>query len=169
VRAVAVFLALSSSVAWTFTLADDILYHTPFVFGQWCGQPGLAQLGKNVCWVIYNYYYSLDAGAFDLASVALLSLTVTAICLAVLWAPRLGVWGALFRTFLVFVPLAILVFETLVYFLLNYWWTVHASGFLSGTPMTNEVVFWGAAATLAGGLSLEMIRRRSRVPGGGKG
>jgi len=169
VRAGAWFLAFASSAVWVFTLADDILYHTPYFFGQWCGAPGLDSLGKGVCSLVYNYYYSLDVATFDLGALALVSIFVTAASLTLLWAPRVGLPRALFRSFLVFIPLAVLVFEALVYFLLNYWWNIHATEFLSGTPVTNEVGFFGALVTLAAALSLDIVLNRSQGAGSRRG
>jgi len=154
-RHIVLFVGCAATLVWVFNVADDILYHTPYVWGQWCGEtpPNLFQ--RESCSLVYNYYYRFDTGMVDLGVIAAASLLVSLVCLAILWTPRKGARRAVFRTFLIVAPGEVLLFEACVYFLLNYWWTIHATGFLAGTPFTNEGLFWTSAAVLAIGVALE--------------
>lgn len=147
-----------------FTAVDDILYHTPYRWSQWCGESGLSALGRSSCSLVYNYYYSLDAHVVDSGVVASVFLLVSAASIVALWTPAVGLLRALARTILIVVPLAVCGFEVAVFFLLNYWWTVHATEFLAGTPVTNEVVFWVSLAVLLFGVLVEgIVSRGSHV------
>ncbi|MDG6926106.1 MAG: hypothetical protein JRN09_06090 [Nitrososphaerota archaeon] len=162
VRLVLGILACCTTAVWVFTVVDDYLYHTPYFWGQWCGQSGLSQLGRDSCILVYNYYYRLDAHLVDSGVVAAMFLLVSLVCVALLWLPEQGLRTALLRTVLVVAPAEVLAFEVGVYFLLNYWWTVHATEFLSGTPFSNEAVFWISAAVLCLGASAAALDVRAK-------
>lgn len=162
IRAAALFGALASTAVWVFTAVDDYLYHTPYFWAQWCGSAGLSALERQSCVFVYNYYYSLDAHTIDSGVVATSLFVVSLTCLIVVWAPRHGVRRAALRALLIAAPAELLAFEMGVYILMNYWWTIHATEFLSGTPFTNETVFWLSALVLGAGLTLEAVTRRSK-------
>jgi hypothetical protein len=162
IRAGALLGAIVSTGVWVFTVVDDYLYHTPYLWGQWCSGTGLSALARQTCVFVYNYYYSLDAHTVDSGVVATVFFLVSLTCLAVLWSLKQGVRRAVLRTLLIAAPAELVAFEAGVYFLMNYWWTIHATEFLSGTPFTNEAVFWLSALVLCAGLALEVAARRSK-------
>ena len=162
IRAGALLAAIASTAVWVFTVVDDYLYHTPYFWGQWCAEASLPALARQSCVFVYNYYYGLDAHTVDSGVVATFFFLVSLSCLVILWTPKLGVRRAVLRALLIAAPAELVAFETGVYFLMNYWWTIHATEFLSGTPFTNEAVFWLSAFVLGAGVALEAVTARSR-------
>jgi len=137
----------ASTFAWMFTVADNYLVHIPYSWGHWCA-------------ACYSYYNGLYAGVADPGLVAALSFVVSLSCLVLLWVPRYGVRTAAFRALLLVHLRPSSPSKTGAYFLLPYWWNIHATNFLTGTPFTNQALFWVSAAILVVGTSIELTRRR---------
>ena len=136
-----------STLVWAATVADNYLVHLPYSWGHWC----------VAC---YNYYDGLYADVADPGLIAAAFFGASLTCLFLLWLPGLGAARAGLRAFLVVGPGLVVAFEGGAYFLLSYWWNIHATNFLAGTPFTNSVVFWTSAAVLAGGVTADLLARR---------
>lgn len=139
-------IGILSTFVWVLTVADNYLVHLPYSWG-------------HSCLACYNYYDGLYADVADPGVVAALFFSVSLVCLTILWAPKYGVRRAAVRTLLVVGPASVLAFEAGAYFLLAYWWNIHATNFLTNTPFTNEVLFWTSAAVLAVGVLVDRLMR----------
>jgi len=137
----------ASTFVWVLTVADNYLVHLPYAWGHWCMD----------CYDYYNGLYALIA---DPGVIAAAFYLVSLGCLFLLWMPKYGTRKAALRTALLVAPASLLAFEAGVYILLNYWWNVHVTNFLTGTPFTNEVLFWASAVVLAAGVTVELVVRQ---------
>ena len=151
-RASILAIGWASTFIWVLTVADNYLVHLPYAWGHWC----------IAC---YEYYNGLYAEIADPGIIAAAFYLVSLGCLFLLWAPKYGHRKAAMRITLLVLPASLLAFEVGVYVLLNYWWTVHVTNFLTGTPVTNEVLFWASAVVLAAGVTAEVaVRQRALRP-----
>ena len=148
VRRRKVLLAVGSACAfvWLVIVADNYLVHIPYAWGL-------------RCMPCYSFYNGMYVDVADPGLVAALFFLVSLACLALLWAPWHGPRTALLRVVLIVAPACLLAYEVGVYFLLSYWWPVHATIFLTGTVFTNEAVFWISAVLLAAGLAAGWISK----------